>query len=246
MPDGLRVSGHGEATGQPDIARATLGVEARANSAAEATDQVSRTMQRVIAAVKAQGIADADLQTEQVSVYFEQEYPPQPPPRPLPSESEPSEPRQEGGSKGQEGAEPRAGAAAPVGPRGFYRASNTVRVTVRDLATTSAVLGAATQAGANAVHGLSFEIDDPKPLQAQARAEAVEDARNQASQLASLAGAKLGRVVSISAQPQGPVGFVRSAASPMAMKEGGMPIERGELTIQQQVEIVYAIEPADD
>ncbi len=230
-PEGVRVSGQGEVRAQPDVARATLGVEARAASAAEAVDQVSRTMQQVLRAVRAEGILDADLRTEQVSVYFEQEYQPHPPPRPLPQEGE--------GSSSE-------GSAVPAGPRGFYRASNTVRVTIRDLAKTSGVLGAATQAGANAVHGLVFEIDDPKPLLAQARAEAVQDAHNQAQQLASLAGAKLGRVMSISTPPLGGMRFASSAAAPMMMKEQSqVPVEPGELTVQQQVEILYAIEARD-
>ncbi|NLE87748.1 MAG: SIMPL domain-containing protein [Myxococcales bacterium] len=231
-PEGVRVSGQGEVKARPDVARATLGVEARAASAAEAVEQVSRTMQQVLAAVRAEGIVDADLQTEQVSVFFEQEFPPTPPPRPLPQEGE--------GAAG-------AVEAAPAGPRGFYRASNTVRVTVRDLAKTSAILSAATQAGANAVHGLAFEIDDPKPHLAQARAEAVRDAHEQAEQLAKLTGAKLGRVLAISTQPQGGMRFGSSAAAPMMMKEHAqVPVEPGELTVQQHVEILYAIEARDD
>lgn len=229
--DGLRVSGMGEAKGAPDVARATLGVDVRANTAAEATGEVSRAMQRVIDAVKAQGVAAQDLQTEQVSVYFEHEhmpYPPPPPPPPGPA-----------GEKTER--------AEPVAPRGFYRATNTVRVTIRDLDKASAILGAATAAGANAVHGISFEVDDPARLLAEAREKAVRDAQRQAEQLAALTGVKLGRVVSVAAQPHGFFGPVRAQSAPMAMKEGAdMPVERGEVMVQQQVEIVYELEPKGD
>jgi uncharacterized protein YggE len=226
--DGLRVSGMGEAKGEPDVARATLGVDVRATTAAEATDQVGRAMQRVIDAVKAQGVAAQDLQTEQVSVYFEHEHMPYPPPPP-PGPADKTE------------------KAEPATPRGFYRATNTVRVTIRDLDKASAILGAATAAGANAVHGISFEIDDPARLLAEAREKAVRDAQRQAEQLAALTGVKLGRVVSVAAQPHGFFGPVRAQSAPMGMKEGAdMPVERGEVMVQQQVEIVYELEPKGD
>ena len=71
--DGLRVSGQGEVRGAPDIARATLGVEVRAGTSEEATRQVAERMNVVIAALKSNGVAEKDIRTEQVSIYFEQE-----------------------------------------------------------------------------------------------------------------------------------------------------------------------------
>lgn len=225
--DGLRVSGSGEAKGQPDVARTTLGVDVRAATAAEATEQVSLAMQRVLDAVKAQGVAAQDLQTEQVSIYFEHEPVPYPPPRPAPEEGK---------------AEP----AEPVQPRGFYRATNTVRVTVRDLDKVSAVLSAATAAGANAVHGISFELDDPAPLLAQAREKAVRDAQRQAAQLAQLAGVRLGPVIAVNAQPSGVFSAPRFGSAVAMKNSANVPVERGEVTVQQQVEIVYSLAPAED
>lgn len=231
--DGVRVSGEGEARGKPDVARVTLGVEMRAATAAEATDQVSRTMQQVLEAVRAQGIADADLQTEQVSVHFEQEH--VPPPRPLP--------------QGEESMRPESSSErAPTTelPRGYYRAFNTVRVTVRDLNRVSAVLTAASAAGANLVHGINFEIDDPTPLRAEAREKAVQDAQRQAQQLAALAGARLGRVLSINAQSHG-FGAPSPMPGPMMMRQhADVPVEPGELVVRQYVEIVYALERPEE
>src|SRR5690606_30932158 len=82
-------------------------------------------------------------------------------------------------------------------PRVAFRASNTVEITVRDLNRVPAVLSAATNAGANQVHGLSFTIDDPAPVEARARDEAMTDARKRAEQLARLGGVTLGPVVAI-------------------------------------------------
>lgn len=234
--DGVRVSGEGEARGRPDVARVTLGVEVRAATAAEATDRVSRAMQQVLQAVQAQGVPEADIQTEQVTVHFEQEHiPPPPPPRPLPQGEESTGP--------ESPSEPTPETALP---RGYYRAFNTVRVTLRDLNRVSAVLTAASAAGANVVHGIAFEIDDPTPLREQAREKAVQDAQRQAQQLAALAGARLGRVLSINTQAFGYADTRALPATAMVRQHADVPVEPGELVVRQRVEIVYALERPEE
>lgn len=236
--DGLGVSGEGEARGRPDVARLTLGVEVRAATAAEATDRVSRAMQQVLEAVKAQGVPEADVQTEQVTVHFEQEHvppPPPPPPRPLPRGEESTGP-----------ASPSESTPETALPRGSYRAFNTVRVTLRDLNRVSAVLTAASAAGANVVHGIAFEIDDPTPLREQAREKAVQDAQRQAQQLAALAGARLGRVLSINTQAHAYADTRALPATAMMRQHADVPVEPGELVVRQRVEIVYALEHPEE
>lgn len=228
MPQGITVSGHGEAQGRPDIARVTLGVEARAKLATEATEQSNRQMTAVIAALKQQGIRDEDLRTQNFSIHFEQQPEPYPPP-PAPAPA---------------GAEPRieAARAEPEGPRGFYRVSNTVLVTVRDLDQLGAVLGAAAGAGANNVWGLQLEIEDPAPLEAQARQHAVAQARARAEQLARLAGVTLGKVLAIS-EGGGPVmGRAEGIGFSMKAMNADVPVQRGELVVTQDVQMVFATE----
>jgi uncharacterized protein YggE len=101
------------------------------------------------------------------------------------------------------------------------------------------VLSAATSAGANQLYGIRFEIEDPAPLQAEARKKAVEDARARAERLAQLASVKLGPPVSIVELDGG-----SSAPMPvMAMQrmDASAPVERGELTVSTTVQIVYAL-----
>lgn len=62
------LSGHGEVTAKPDIARITLGVTSQARSAREAVSANNAAMQKVIAALKSAGIAAADIQTSDFSV----------------------------------------------------------------------------------------------------------------------------------------------------------------------------------
>jgi uncharacterized protein YggE len=135
-------------------------------------------------------------------------------------------------------ASPQAAAAPPV-PAGFYTASNNVEVTIRDLNRAGQVLSAATTAGANQMYGIRFELDDPKPLLADARQKAVADARARAEKLAQLAGVKLGPAVSITELEGG------SGGGPVPMfamrAEAAAPVERGELTVNSSVQIVYEL-----
>ena len=71
---GISVNGVGKATGKPNVARSTIGVEARAGTAEEAMAEVNQRMAQVIAAVKQAGVADADVRTSTLSLNFERNY----------------------------------------------------------------------------------------------------------------------------------------------------------------------------
>lgn len=233
LPGGLTVSGTGEAKAAPDIARTNVGVEVRADSVEQATLQSNQRMDAVLTALRGLGIADKDLRTHSFSISFEQL--PHQPPQPLPAEPEPRK-------LGAAATAPATAPAQPEGLRGFYRASNMVEVTIRDLGKAGQVLQAATNAGANNVWGITFEIEDPKPLMEKARAEAVADAKKNAATLAQLAGIQLGAIVSVSEggmQP-GPTPPMY-AMKAMEAAGGDVPVERGEVTITQQVQLVYAL-----
>jgi uncharacterized protein len=63
------VTGTGSASAVPDIAEWSFGVQADADSASAALENASRSIRRVLGALRDAGIADKDLRTEQVSVY---------------------------------------------------------------------------------------------------------------------------------------------------------------------------------
>lgn len=217
---GISVTGHGEARGAPDIARVTIGIEVRAQAAAEATEQANRQASAITTAITASGVAVPDVQTQNFSINFEQQ--PEPyPPRPTPDSAE---------------------KAAVDGPRGFYRVSNSLLVTVRDVSKLGAVLGAATGAGANNIWGVTFEIADPTKLEAQAREQAVKEARARAEQLASLAGVKLGKVVSVSELGQGAAPMQGGVQFNMKAARSDVPVQGGELTVNQDVQVLFSIE----
>jgi uncharacterized protein len=64
----ITVAGSGSVSVVPDRARFAFGVETRARTAAEALQQNADVMRKVIAALKTAGVADRDVQTEQVSL----------------------------------------------------------------------------------------------------------------------------------------------------------------------------------
>jgi uncharacterized protein len=66
---GITVVGTGTATATPDTAEWSFGVQTSGETAEAALAANSEAMAKVLAALKAAGIADDDLQTEQVSVY---------------------------------------------------------------------------------------------------------------------------------------------------------------------------------
>lgn len=116
---------------------------------------------------------------------------------------------------------------------------NTVYVTLRDLTKIGDILGAAVQAGANSINGITFDVADKTPYLAEARKAAVDNAYQQAQELAKAAGVELGQVQSInyySAYPA-PVAMDMKAVGGGA----GVPVSAGQMTVNVDVNVVYEI-----
>jgi uncharacterized protein len=70
----VSVTGSGKVYLTPDIAYITIGVHTEGDNAAEAVSQNNAQSQKVIDALKAQGIAAKDIQTTNFSIYPQQEF----------------------------------------------------------------------------------------------------------------------------------------------------------------------------
>ncbi len=79
-----------------------------------------------------------------------------------------------------------------------YQVNQSLEVKIRNLENVSSILDGVVSAGANQINGLSFQIDDPDALQAEARKKAIEDAKKKADELEGQVGIKLGKIVSFS------------------------------------------------
>jgi uncharacterized protein YggE len=122
-----------------------------------------------------------------------------------------------------------------------YQFSNTIKVSVHDLAKLPAVVDDSVAASATTVQGISFRLDNPKPVEAQARQLAMTDARAKADALASAAGVQIKGVASISETTVStPIYY---AAAGLADKAASVstPIQSGTTDIQIQVTVSYLI-----
>ncbi len=123
-----------------------------------------------------------------------------------------------------------------------YRASNTVRVELSELGLIGKVIDAGTQAGANRVEGISFEVQNDSEYRAEALSVAAKKAQNEAQALAGALGIKLGPVwkvnqVAINA-PRPMYSFGRAARFAAV----ATPVEPGQIAIDASVTVTYRIE----
>jgi uncharacterized protein len=121
-----------------------------------------------------------------------------------------------------------------------YTAANQVEVRLRQIANVGDIIDAAIMAGANTITGIRFEVTDPIQVLDQVRVEAMNDARRKAEQLAELAGASLGNVMSISEFSRTPRPVFQEAA--VMDVAAAVPIEGGTETIEVEVQVVWFLE----
>lgn len=119
-----------------------------------------------------------------------------------------------------------------------YQAYNIVTVRVRDLSRLGSFLDAVTQAGANQINAIAFEVSDSSAALEAARRAAVADALGKARLYAEAAGVTLGRLLAL--VESGPV----MPAPRMAMRAEAVavPVAEGEATITASVTLTFAIQ----
>ena len=208
----IHVSGSGSVTGEPDIATLNLGVSVEKETVEEARETAASAMTAVIDSLKANDIAENDIQTENFSIYPQYDYT-------------------------DEGRVLRG-----------YRVNNTVRAKVEELESLSDIIDDATAAGGDivVVNSIQFMIEDPTPLQAQARALAVKNAEAKAQTLAEASGVTLGKPITITETSRAagpPIAYAEEAAAfADDSARSSTPIQAGELTVTVNVTIAYEFE----
>jgi uncharacterized protein YggE len=120
-----------------------------------------------------------------------------------------------------------------------YTATNIVEARLRALDDLGAVLDAAVAAGGNSIDSIRFEVSDPAEALDQGRAAAMEDAQHKAEQLATLAGAELGEVLTISEATRTPPPVFEAA--PAADERVAVPIEPGAQTVEVEVQVTWLL-----
>lgn len=124
-----------------------------------------------------------------------------------------------------------------------YRVSNSLSVKIRDLNKISDVLGLAGKYGATEVGGLSFTIDDPENLKAEARDKALLDAKNKAARLSGALRMRLGSIISYNEYESGdyqPKAMYMESS--MGMGGGGpAAISGGSKDVSMNVNVTYEV-----
>ncbi len=214
----LSVNGEANVFVQPDVAVVRLGVFAQEKDAAAAQSRVNEAMQKVVAAVKQQGVPAEQVQTSGLSLHPITTYP-----QPRPDQETPPEPRVVG-----------------------YRADQTITVRLTELTRAGPVIDAGLAAGANTLQGISFELQDDTWAKAAALKRAVQSARAKARALAEALEVNLAYITEAAeggaqiVQPMYDMAGMEAIRTAMP----GTPIEPGQVQVFASVMLRYRMSGA--
>jgi len=122
-----------------------------------------------------------------------------------------------------------------------YDLSNSVQVTVRDLAALGAVIDGSLGAGATSMDSLSFRLDDPTDAERAARLAAVAQARSRADVLAEAAGVSIVAVSDI-VEGGGPgPGYPQPKAARMMLADSATPVQAGTTEVSVSVTVSFRL-----
>ncbi len=211
----ILVNGEGSAEIAPDMAVLVLTVSREGETAREALDANSAAMAEVLQAMRDEGIEERDLQTAGFSIQPRYNYP-------APKPSGEREPRQIIG----------------------YTVRNSLSVRVRDIDRVGAIIDKSVTLGVNEGGNITFTNADPAAAIAEARVEAVKDARSKAETLAAAAGVKTGRILEISEHSFAPrpMPMLNAEVAMSRAADAAPPVAAGENSYQVTVQVSYAIE----
>jgi uncharacterized protein YggE len=124
-----------------------------------------------------------------------------------------------------------------------YQVSQNLEVKIRDLTKSGDIIAGAAGNGANLVGGLTFTIDEPDALKAEARTQAIEKAKEQAQKLAADLGIKLGKLISFVESDGYPVYYGKEMTLGLGLSAETVspPIPTGENEITIDVSLTYEI-----
>jgi uncharacterized protein len=214
----ITVDGMGKAAAIPDIATISFTVMGEGKTASQAQDEATKKNNIALALLTEKGIEEKDVKTTSYVVSPKYSYP-------QPCYTPPcvyDEQRVIG-----------------------YIVNQSTEVKVRDLGQVGDLLSALGDAGISQLYGPNFTVEDEDTVRAEARKEAIDEARAKAQILARDLGVRLVRVVSFSESGGGyPMPYYGRADMAMGgvMEAKATPdIAPGENEVVSQVYITYEI-----
>ena len=126
-----------------------------------------------------------------------------------------------------------------------YDVANSVTVKVHKLADLGGILDQAVGKGSNQINNITFGINEPQPLQDEARQAAVADALRRAKLLTQAAGTTLGAIAAITESGgYAPVPMRGRVMKMDSQSEASapVPLAQGEMSVSADVSMVWELE----
>ena len=215
---GIRVSGTGTVSVEPDVAILQVGVEVFAGKVSIARSEASKAMDSVATVLKKEGVEEKDIQTTKFNIYPRYDY-------------------EEVTVNGK-----RIGTQVLTG----YTVNNTVKAKIYEIDKVGDIIDKSADAGGDYVriNGVDFTVDDPSPYQTEIRKMAVENAVEKAQDYALLTDVELGPVIELNEMNSGSLHSPYEADYGMRMMAAAAPttsISAGQLEISLTVDTLFAI-----
>ncbi|MFZ2694203.1 MAG: SIMPL domain-containing protein [Minisyncoccia bacterium] len=218
----ISVTGKGDVMTVPDTGLFSYSVVEEGKTVGIAQDKAAKKSNEIISALKTIGVEEKDIKTTGYNSYPKYDY-----------------------------------SAYPICVNGYcppskqvltgYEVNVTITVKVRKTADAGVALTKVGDLGASNISGLTFVVDDPDKAQAEARDEAIQDAKAKAKMLSKSLGVRLKRIINFYESGNQPVPYyggammeVKAMGGDMAPTPPQLPV--GENEVVSNVTITYEVE----
>ena len=208
----ISVSASASRTISPTYALLSLGISTSAADVGQAKVENDRVMSAVVSRLQALGVTKNNIKTSYFNVNPQYDYS-----------------ANNGGANKVKG----------------YTVTNRVTVRINDLNNVSTIIDGTVNAGATSVDSLQFNADITPDLTDQLITEAVKSGRHQADVVAAAAGEQVGKLKSANVTTNS---TYSNDVSPRLYKVNAValssstPIEKGDITVTQNVDLVFTIQ----
>jgi uncharacterized protein len=213
----ITVTGEGEVTAVPDIATVTITVRESGKTVPEAQKAAEAKVTAAIGALSNLDVSEKDTRTLSYSVNPKYENVP---------------------VAMVNGYYPQTNQRI-VG----YEVSEMIEIKVRKVDQAGDIIGALGSANITEISGPSFTVENMDKLEADAKAKAIDQARQKANETAKALGARVGEVMQFSENNGGyPMFFKAEVSNQSAPRDASVSLPQGENVIKSQVTITYSLD----
>ncbi len=229
----ITVSGTADVSAPADTAEFSFTIIGDGKTVADAQAKANPISKKALDYLKAQGIADADVNNGGYNAY------------PQYGTTQVACPQVQTMMAPANGGSAIAYPVCPPSQQVItgYEVSQTISVKVHDTSKAGTLLGGVGALGVSNISGLSFTIDKEDSLKNQARSQAIDKARAQAEELAKELHVSLGKITSFSEQGNypGPIMYAKNMMAGAADSASAPSIPTGSNKITSTVSISYEI-----